>query len=939
VRAYIRLFVAFLTLLPLSAQDVAKPGVPKIINLPTSKTLAVPSPGKFARLNGFTPTLAMSPDGRYAALLNDGYGSQEQQAHQSISILNLATNQVSAFPEQRLPQEAQQSYFIGLAFSADGKHLYASIGSVTDPTGAKEGNLGNGIAVYNFRDGKVSPERFLKIAPQPIPPGRRIAFELGKTSKDKAISYPAGLAVIAGQPEKLLVANNLADNVLLMDASDGHVLQTFDLSTHKIIPNSYPHSVVVTADGRRAWCSLWNASSVAELDMMSGKVVRFVPLFAPADPAAPGSHPTSMLLSRDEKTLYVALSNADRVAVVSTERGKMIGALNTRLPDQKFAGSSPTGLAQSADGKLLFVADSALNSVAVFERPTQTGREEEGQPLGFVPTDWYPTALATSGDDLLIATSKGEGTGPNGDVSILQGERKHRDHPYIPTLVYGSLARLRIADTMKDLKDLTRKVEEANLMNANPSGLVFPSRENPIRHVIYILKENRAYDQILGDLKIDGRKIGNGDEALALYGADVTPNLHKLALQFGVLDNFYDSGEVSGDGHVWSNAATTTDYNENTWQITYRGRERTYDYQGNVAGENPFDQGRSDIDAPMTGFLWDNLAAHGKTYRDYGEFVDGIWCKPEAVASPKEGTPSPLSEQCPVSAITKGSQLPTHLGDPAGSASPWPWPVPVFKNAKPVKTALSEHIDTNYPDFSTDYPDQLRADEFLSEFDGFVKARGTGASHELPQFVLLYLPDDHTGGTRAGKPRPAASIADNDLAVGRVVDAVSHSPYWEDTAIFVVEDDAQDGADHVDAHRSIAFEISKYSPGGPLKPFVDSRFYTTVNMVHTMESLLDLPPMNQNDGYAPVMAPLFAGPGTQPPFIADTSNRENNLIYQMNPAKGPDARKSAKMDFSRPDANNATALNAILWHDRKGKLAVPASQHNVFPKGISDDKD
>jgi hypothetical protein len=459
--------------------------------------------------------------------------------------------------------------------------------------------------------------------------------------------------------------------------------------------------------------------------------------------------------------------------------------------------------------------------------------------------------------------------------------------------------------------------------------------------VIYILKENRTYDQVLGDLKVGETRIGNGDSSLTLYGADITPNLHKLALQFGVLDNFYDSGEVSGNGHVWSNAATTTDYNENTWQIAYRGNERTYDYQGGVAGETPFDQNRSDIDAPATGFLWDNLSAHGLTYRDYGEFLDGDWCDPEDVSSPKEGK----QPQCAPPVYVKGSNLSSMLGQPHGSPSPWPWPVPVFKQAKALKVTLRDHFDTNYPDFNTDYPDQLRADEFLNEFEGFVQAHNNNpnkkdpAAGELPQFVLLYLPADHTSGTRPGKPRPAASLADNDLAVGRVVDAVSHSPYWDDTAIFIIEDDAQDGVDHVDAHRSIAFEISKYSPGSTTKPFVDSRFYTTVNMLHTIEFLLDLPPMNQNDGYAPVMATLFTGAGAQPAFAADFSNRDNGLIYQINPAKGADAKASARLDFSHPDANNARVLNAILWRDRKGNTPIPASQHNVLPKNSHPDGD
>src|SRR5205085_341754 len=247
-------------------------------------------------------------------------------------------------------------------------------------------------------------------------------------------------------------------------------------------------------------------------------------------------------------------------------------------------------------------------------------------------------------------------------------------------------------------------------------------------------------------------------------------------------------------------------------------------------------------------------------------------------SSPKEGTPSTLSTKCARPAIRKGEPLPGNVGDPHGGPSPWPWPVPVLKAVKPTKAALRDRYDPNFPDFETDYPDQLRADEFLNEFAGYVRARGTGKDKELPQFVLLYLPDDHTGGTRPGKPRPAASIADNDLALGRVVDAVSHSPYWDDTAIFVIEDDAQNGADHVDAHRSIAFVISKYSPGTADHPFVDHRFYTTVNMIHTMEAVLGLPPMNQNDAYAPVMAALFAGSGNQPAFQADWRNRDNGVI-------------------------------------------------------------
>ena len=251
------------------------------------------------------------------------------------------------------------------------------------------------------------------------------------------------------------------------------------------------------------------------------------------------------------------------------------------------------------------------------------------------------------------------------------------------------------------------------------------------------------------------------------------------------------------------------------------------------------------------------------------------------------------------------------------------------------KAVLRDHFDPLYPDFNTDYPDQLRADEFLNEFAAYVRARDAheGPEFELPSFVLLYLPDDHTGGTRPNLPRPAASVADNDLALGRVVDAVSHSGYWDDTAIFVLEDDAQDGADHVDAHRSTAFVVSKYSPGSAAQPNVEHRFYTTVNMIHTMETLLGLPAMNQNDAYAPVIGGLFSGPGDQPAYKANYRNLKNGLIYETNKREAPGAKLSLKMDFSRPDANSAARLNRVLWRDQMGPAPVPNPKHTVFPAG------
>jgi DNA-binding beta-propeller fold protein YncE len=890
------------------------------IDLPTSKTLTVPVPGFIARTNSFPATIAVSPDGRYAALLNQGYGTEQSGVRQSIAILDLSNNQLRDFPDERLRGDEKstlQSYFIGLAFSTDGKHLYASMSSVTE----------NGIVVYKFADGQVTPERFIGIPAQRFARGKTVTYDTGKLSAATSSPYPAGLAVLASASgDRLLVANNLSDNVVLLDVNSGKVLKSFDLSISKYIPTAYPYTVVANKAGTKAWVTLWNASAVAELDLEGGTVARRIELWHFSDPVAPGVHPTKMLLSPSEDVLYVAMSNAgtansDGVAAVDLNTGVLLRCFRVALNKDEAAGAVSIGLALSDDGKRLYAGSASLDAVAVFETKHDAQMSDSAvsdsavmePPIGFIPTEWLPSALAFAGNDLLIASAKGEGSGPNNMKAAMQTGLHPNEHPYIATLIGGSIQRLRLGDIDKNLPTYTRQVEEDNLLHGDPGKIEFAGGRNPIRHVIYILKENRTYDQILGDLP-----AGDGDSSLTMYGAEITPNEHKLALQFGVLDNFYDSGDVSANGHLWSDASATSDYIENIWPILYRGSKRPEDFG------NSLEQGVPDMDDPGTGFLWDNLAKHGLTYRIYGEMLALTWCKSEKVKSPMEGTPSASSGVCPSAEIKKGDPLPANVGNPRGGLSPWPWAIPRLKSVRPTKAAQRDHFDPLYPDFAIEYPDQLRADEFLREFDEFVKARGT--AKELPQFILLYLPNDHTGGTRAGKPTPQASVADNDLAVGRVADAVSHSPYWDDTVVFVVEDDAQDGADHVDAHRSIALEISKYSPRTE-KPYIDHRFYTTVSMVHTMETLLGLPPMNLFDLHAPLMAPLVAGPGTQPPYQVDDRNLRSGVIYRMNEKKAPGAKESSRMDFSRPDAADATKLNAILWQDAKGSAAMRAAQN------------
>ncbi len=852
------------------------------------------------------------------------------------------------FPDDRLIADTtstRQSYFIGLAFSSDGKHLYASMGSITDPTGEQPTSTGNGIALYKFANGQVTPERFIKIPLQPMVTGKAIAYGIRMTPAGTALPYPAGLAVLPGDHgDRLLVANNLSDNVVLLDIASGQILKSFDVSRNIVLPSAYPYTVVANKAGTKAWVSLWNASAVAELDVTEGRVVRFIDLLKGGNATAPGTHPTAMALSRNADILYVTLSNTPYAVAVDLASGNIVRTYNTMR-----AGAAPVAVALSERDNRLFVASANQDAVVVFDL-RQEGKPSDfvAGPRGFIPTEWYPSALALAGSDLLIATAKGEGSGPNNMQATVKTELHPNTHPYIATLVRGSIQRLTLPEIERNLAEYTRQFEGDNLLEreseivgntANGKAMarvVYPSigkfqfagGKNPIKHVIYVLRENRTYDQILGDLTDNNQPVGDGDPSLTMYGAEITPNYHKLALQFGVLDNFYDSGEVSGNGHVWSDASITSDYNEKTWPIAYRGKERTYDFSGAVADEYPLEQGIPDVDDPATGYLWDNLEKNHVTYRIYGEMMAIAWCKSERVSSPMEGSPSAVAGNCESEEIKKGERLPQNVGNPRGGPSPWPWAVPRLKSVRATKPAQRDHFDPLYPDFEIDYPDQLRTDEFLREFDEFVKARGT--EKQLPQFILLYLPDDHTGGTRPGKATPQASVADNDLAVGRVVDAISHSPYWDDTAIFVVEDDAQNGADHVDAHRSIALEISKYAPRTE-KPVVDHNFYTTVSMMHTMESLLGLPPMNLFDAHAPLMAPLLAGPGTQPPYQADDRNLRSGLIYRVNEKKAPGAKESSRMDFSRPDAIETDKLNAILWQDAKGSAPRPTPHSHSNP--------
>ncbi|HLK04885.1 MAG TPA: hypothetical protein VKT53_10645 [Candidatus Acidoferrum sp.] len=886
------------------------------VNLPNGRILAG-VPGNPRPINNLPTAAALSPDSRFAVFLHSGYGAYTSGEKQSLTVLNLETNELADFPDDRLAHDAHQTFFLGLAFSLDGHHIYASMASLTDPLGKKPGDTGNGIAVYTFENGRIAPEKFLSLAPRAKLPAGKL-----RRKEFNDVTYPAGLSVanVAGV-ESILVACNNSDEAILLNAADGKILHRFDLSQFKRIPGSLPYTTVMTHDGKRGFVSLWNASSIAELDLISGRIARILPLEKPAAPLAGGSHPTALLLNHDDSTLFVALTNRDEIDALDPKSGKYLYSFSTKIPGQKYGGSDPMSLALSPDEKTLFSANAISDSVGVYDLSTDV------LSTGLIPTEWYPTVVLATPKQLLIATAKGRSSGPNG-TPLGKKANGAVDYPYTPAVIHGSLAQIPFSDLASHLPDYTQQAQAANSLRGNSDKIAFSSGENKIHHVIYIIKENRTYDQIFGDLG-----HGDGDPSLTMYGADITPNLHKLANQFGILDNFYDSGDVSGDGHIWSNSASVSDYVAKTWPIAYRSAEHTYDSEGTLLNGFSTKDNLPDADEPTGGYLWKNFAAHGISYRHYGEYIVTRWCNetPDN-QKPTSGPPKIAGVACKRTVIKKGEPLENNVGDPHGSASPYPWEIPIpAKNIASV-VELQGHFDPRFPDFDVAYPDQLRADEFLNEFSDFVSGRKNGKD-AMPQFILLRLPNDHTAGLRKGQPRPAASVADNDLAIGRVIDALSHSPYWDDTAVLILEDDAQDGPDHVDSHRSTALVISKYAPLPQTHeaitiPFVDHTFYTTINMVRTIEVLLGAPPMNSNDARAAAMAPLFAGAGTQPSFAADYRNRDNGLIYEMNTKEW---KEGENLDFSHADAVDTALLNKALWQDRMGDAQMPPPQHNIFP--------
>ncbi|MEO5509288.1 MAG: bifunctional YncE family protein/alkaline phosphatase family protein, partial [Gemmatimonadaceae bacterium] len=762
-------------------------------------------------------TMILSPDGAYAVLLLNGWREQGVQIIERRSGTIVQTLQ-------------QPAAFLGLAFTPDGRALYAS--------------GGNQDVVYRYAwtGGRATLTDSLVLA--------------RKAPRANGTSYPAGFA-LSPDGRSLYVAENLADSLAVIDLRTGVVVQRF-------ATGRYPYGVVVAPDGT-VYVSAWGGSTVSVFHparnpgrlMDAGRIVV-------------GRHPSALLLNQDGSRLFAASGSTDRVAVVDTRQRRVITELLDSPPEGPAEGSTPNALAITPDGTRLFVAEADNNAVAVFDlgRVTANVAAARGDDLlaGRIPVQWYPAAVLVVGDSLLVANAKGRGTGPNARLPQPGSAAGRANEPRSYTLgqLSGTLTTIPgivDADTAA-LRPLSTRVAKANgwdKVRALSSDRRRPYP--PFNHVIYIIKENRTYDQVFGDMP-----EGDGDTSLVFFPRPISPNHHALADRFGLLDRFFVNAEVSPDGHNWSMAAYTTDYLQKTVPSSYSQRGRSYDYEGTNRSRFGKPQvPEDDVAEPGNGYLWDLAQRAGVTFRNYGEFV----------------MPAGLDPNDPM---------------PSG-----------YRGVKPF---LAAHTNHDFPGYDLSITDQLRADVWISDLGEFVR-RGA-----MPRLQIVRLPNDHTAGARSGSPTPRAYMADNDLALGRMIEAVSRTPFWRNTVVFVLEDDAQNGPDHVDSHRSPLLVVSPYN-----RPGVIHRFANTTDILATIEEILGLDALSQFDYYGRPLREIWADQPDLRPYVALMPSVP---LTERNPEAGRGASESARLDFRFEDIADEDLFNQVLWRAIKGEhVAYP----------------
>ncbi len=769
--------------------------------------------GEHVMMSDLALKLVLSPDKKILAAANGGYNNT------GLTLLDIAARKVSQFFP--LPE-----VWNGLAFSKDGKRIFVS--------GGDSGQ----IHLFKYADGQATAE-----APVKPSPG----------------ASPVFLASIAVHPGtgKLYVCNEANHEIWVLNADT--------LALETIIPvGLHPHTCVFGADKSHLYVSNWGSRSVSVVDTAKNRRLRDITV---------GLRPNDMTVAPDGR-LFVACAGDNSVHVIQTAKLEKPGPdanplrrlwegtreiISTSLYPQSPEGSTPDGVAVSPDGRTLFIANADNNNVMVADisnslsEEARKNKESVSVVNGFIPVGWYPSAVCVSPDNkmLFVANGKGLTSHPN-YPSKANEQRKKRtgkdfDHP--GKTLEGSVSFIARPDA-RQMAAYTEQVRRNSpytpeSLHRAPmkSDSVIPEKVGdscPIKYVLYIIKENRTYDQVLGDLKdAKGKPIGNGDTNLTIYGENITPNQHQLARDYVLLDNLYCNGEVSVDGHSWCDAAIATDFNQRSWIMSYSKH-----------GKLP---GNEEMENPAAGYLWDLCRRHGVSYKNYGEGAQRV------------------------SSADRGRWL-----------ADW-----------------------------ADGRDMILVDYWIEDFHA---AEKTGA---LPRFTIMSLGENHTKGTTPGAFTPDACVASNDIGLAKIIEAATRSKFWKEMAIFVIEDDAQNGPDHVDAHRTVGFVISPYCKRG----VVDSTLYTTASMIRTMELILGLPPLTQYDAGATPMFNCFQKTARVTHYNPLTPKVD---LYARNTVLSPFAKQSARMNFKEYDRAPEDELNRILWHVAKGPDApYPTPIHRV----------
>ena len=645
--------------------------------------------------------------------------------------------------------------------------------------------------------------------------------------------------------------------LLFVVTKENNSLYIINLATKKIIfqlaLKEAAYACQLSNNKKELYISLWGGKKVLLFDIASKKITAEINV---------GENPNELVLSKNGQYLFVACAGDNMVSVIDIKKQKVVEVLNTALYANAPTGSSANGIALSENEKTLYVANADNNCLAVFD----CSKPGSSISKGFIPTGWYPTNVKVIGKKIFVSNGKGfssfsnaKGPNPNKEkVTYQQGSIEDNENrtEYIGGLMKGTLSIIdepsvtALALLSTAVYKNTPYTKQRENISKGEKGNPIPTKvgdKSPIKYVFYVVKENRTYDQVLGDVK-----VGNGDTSLVLFGEKITPNQHKLVNEFVLLDNFYVDGEVSADGHNWSLAAHANDYLEKTWPTNYGGRGGKYDAEGN-----------REIASPDKGFIWDYCKRANVTYRTYGEFADDFKAN-----------------------------------------------IPVLKN----------HFCPYFTSWDQSVRDTTRFNQWKQEFDSLLSVNA------VPQFNSLRFINDHTEGQSIGRPTPFVHVADNDWAVGKFVEYLSKSSIWKETAIFILEDDAQNGPDHVDAHRSTA-----YLAGGFVKRnFIDHTMYSTSGMLRTIELILGLPPMSQYDAAAEPMWCCFSATPNLSPFISLPANIS---LSTKNEKDTKSARLSKTFDFSQEDRVPDLLFSQVIWKAVKGENSkMPAPVRSAFVK-------